>query len=89
MDFLLQMAAENNRLKASFSCDNTWLEMEMENLNTPVKTPSSITFRVTAVIDSTKWLLSIKNTPAEAVDDIMRKAGITTVQQYIDLKAAQ
>ena len=82
MDAILK---ENYRLKASAKNCNSWLEMEIYNGAGEQNKAPEITYIATIGNDS-QWFRTENSNPIEAVDEVMQKAGITKVQQYIDLK---
>ncbi|WP_417511383.1 hypothetical protein [Methylophaga sp.] len=85
MDTILK---QNHRLRASFSHNLTWLDMQVENGTSHTGNPLSFRYIVSVLSSELEEydLITAKDNPIEAVDEVLKKAGITTVQQYIDLK---
>lgn len=83
---MAETVRQNYRLRACFPDEFSTLEMEIENFNPKHKQTPSIIYRASVRLD-TGWIVSFhKTNPIETVDEVMKEAGITRVQQYIDLK---
>jgi|GEM_PF-1546216 len=77
---------QNYRLRACFPDKHSTIEMEIENFNLKPKKAPSVIYRASVKPDK-DWIICFdKTNPIEAVDGVMKEAGITKVQQYIDLK---
>ena len=82
MDAILK---ENYRLKACAKNNISCLYMEILNSSGSQEKAPSITY-IARIGEGLKWVIGENSNPIEAVDEVMKEAGITKVQQYIDLK---
>jgi hypothetical protein len=76
---------QNYRLKASIKNGESWLKMEIFNDSAWQNKAPKINYMAVVEQDA-DFFWTEKHNPIEAVDEVLKKAGITKVQQYIDLK---